>query len=278
MKRYGVLGYPIKHSLSPAMHNAAFKATGIEAVYEKFEIPPEDLGRFFAGLKNTNIYGLNVTIPYKERVLDFIQLDKKSLYLAKIKAVNTLVRKGEIWQGFNTDVPGFLRHLKELGFNPYGKKIAILGAGGAGRAVSYALASNGAKGIWLFDLDKTKALSVARMVKELFVNFYVDVVDTITDLDIPNKDALINATPLGLNPDDPSPVDKKMLHKDLFIYDLVYNPPETALLRMAKSIGASCSNGLGMLLYQGMLSWEYWTGKPAPEHIMQEALYNALGL
>ena len=142
MDIYGVIGWPIKHSLSPAMHNAAFKALGIDAEYRAFEVKPESLGDFFADIDSC-IKGLNVTIPHKEKALDFIQLDQESSYLRQIKAVNTLVRQDRIWKGFNTDIPGFSRHLKELRFDPKDKKIAILGAGGASRAVSYVLANQG---------------------------------------------------------------------------------------------------------------------------------------
>jgi shikimate dehydrogenase len=277
MDIYGVIGWPIKHSLSPAMHNAAFKEFGIDAEYRPFEVKPEGLEDFFADLDSC-IKGLNVTVPYKEKVLDFVQLDQESFYLRKIKAVNTLVRKDRIWKGFNTDIPGFSRHLKELRFDPKDKKIAILGAGGASRAVSYVLAEKSAQEISIFDIDKNKALGIADMLKELFDNFPVRVVNSIDELDISSKNALINATPVGLKESDPCLIDKKMIRKDLFVYDLIYNPAETKLLSLAKAAGARYSNGLDMLLYQGALSWEHWTGKKAPIETMRVALNNALSL
>ncbi|PIP68278.1 MAG: shikimate dehydrogenase [Candidatus Omnitrophica bacterium CG_4_9_14_0_2_um_filter_42_8] len=260
MNIYGVIGWPIKHSLSPAMHNAAFKALGIDAEYRTFEIKPEGLGDFFADIDSC-IKGLNVTIPHKEKVLDFIQLDQESFYLRQIKAVNTLVRQGKAWKGFNTDINGFSRHLKVLGFDPRGKKIAILGAGGASRAVSYELANKGAQEICIFDIDKDKASGVASMLKELFSNLPVKIANSVEELNILSKDALINATPIGLKESDPCLIDKKMIRKDLFVYDLIYNPAETKLLSLAKAAGASYSNGLGMLLYQGVLSLSKWTGR-----------------
>ncbi len=278
MNIYGVIGWPIKHSLSPAMHNAAFKKLGIDAGYKLFEVKPEELEYFLNALNNTDIQGLNITVPYKEKVLDFAQLDQESFYLRKIKAVNTLVRKDRIWKGFNTDIPGFSRHLKELRFDPKDKKIAILGAGGASRAVSYVLANKGAQEICIFDIDKNKALGIADMLKELFNNFPVRVVNSIDELDISSKNALINATPIGLKEGDPCLIDKKMIRKDLFVYDLIYNPAETKLLSLAKAAGARYSNGLDMLLYQGALSWEHWTGKKAPIEVMRNALKKALML
>ena len=272
MNIYGVIGWPIKHSLSPAMHNAAFKELGIDAEYRLFEVRPEELEDFLNGLNKTDIQGLNITVPYKEKVLDFAQLDKESFYLRQIKAINTLVRKGQDWKGFNTDIPGFSRHLKELRFDPKDKKIAILGAGGASRAVSYVLANKLAQEICIFDIDKNKALGIADMLKGLFKNFPVKIVNSIDELDISSKDALINATPVGLKEGDPCLIDKKMIRKDLFVYDLIYNPAETKLLSLAKASGARYSNGLDMLLYQGALSWEYWTGKNAPIEVMKKAL------
>jgi len=278
MDLYGIIGYPVKHSLSPLMHNAAFKELGIDAEYKKFEVRPEELEDFFDKLDQANIKGLNVTVPYKEKVLDFIKLDQKSFYLRNVKAVNTLVKTDQAWKGFNTDIPGFLKHLKELGFDAEDKKIAMLGAGGGSRAVSYALANKGAQSIDIFDIDKDKAQRLAEMLKSLFSGFLIKVVDNIDELDIPSKDALINATPIGLNKNDPCLVDKKMIHKDLFVYDLIYNPAETKLLSLAKAAGARYSNGLGMLLYQGVLSFTHWTSRKAEEviGIMRKTLDNAL--
>src|SRR3989338_5226048 len=276
MNIYGVIGWPIKHSLSPAMHNTAFKELGIDAEYRLFEVRPEELEDFLNGLNKTDIQGLNITVPYKEKVLDFAQLDKESFYLRQIKAINTLVRKGQDWKGFNTDIPGFSRHLKELRFDPKDKKIAILGAGGASRAVSYVLANKLAQEICIFDIDNNKALGIADMLKGLFKNFPVKIVNSIDELDISSKNALINTTPVGLKEGDPCLIDKKMIRKDLFVYDLIYNPAETKLLSLAKASGARYSNGLDMLLYQGALSLEHWTGKNAPIEVMKKALNTAI--
>ncbi len=274
-KIYGLIGFPVKHSLSAFMHNAAFKALGINAQYRLFEIKPEELEVFLGSLNKENIFGLNITVPYKERILDFITFDVDSFYLKKVRAVNTILNKGAVWKGFNTDIPGFSRHLKE-NFEPAGKRAAILGAGGAARAVAYVLADSKAKNISIFDIDKVKAQNVANMVKSSF-DFPIFAVDNIEGLEVLNKDLLINATPVGLNESDPLPVAEELLHKNLFVYDLIYNPAETKLLSLAKKIGAKTSNGLGMLLYQGMLSFEIWTGKKAPKEVMEGALLEAMG-
>lgn len=274
-KVYGVLGYPAKHSLSPAMHNAAFRALKINAEYKIFEVKPEDLDYFLHALSKENIHGLNVTIPYKERILNFLDLDKESFYLKQIKAVNTIALEHGIWKGFNTDIPGFLKDLKE-NIDPAHKSAAILGAGGAARAVTYALANSGAEEIFIYDIEKAKSQDVAKMIKNLFPNFNIVAVENIEQLNIQEKNLLINATPVGLKDTDPCLIKEGMLDKDLFVYDLIYNPKETKLLALAKEKGARISNGLGMLLYQGMLSFKIWTKKDAPEKIMREALKKEL--
>lgn len=275
-KIYGLIGYPVKHSLSPKMHNAAFQALNINAEYRLFEVKPEDLDYFLGSIDKNNIFGLNVTIPYKERILDFVRLDSESFYLRQIKAVNTIVKSDGIWKGFNTDIPGFQRDLKE-NIDPTNKRAAILGAGGAARAVAYVLANSGAKDIHIYDIDKTKSQNIVNMVKSLFSNYQIFAVENIEQLDIRNKDLLINATPVGLSETDPCLVKEEMLHKNLFVHDLIYNPSETKLLALAKKVGARTSNGLKMLLYQGTLSFKHWTGENAPQKIMWEALQKDLG-
>ena len=274
-KIYGVLGYPVKHSFSPAMHNAAFSALKINAKYESFEVKPGELGDFLKKSAGQDIFGLNITVPYKEKILDFASLDSESNYLNQIKAVNTIVKIDGNWKGFNTDIEGFSLHLKE-NFISFNKKAAILGAGGAARAVAYVLANSGAREIEIFDIDKNKSKDIACMIKSFFSDFKINAVDRMESLNIKNKDLLVNATPIGLKETDPCLVEEEMLHKDLFVYDLIYNPAETKLLALAKHIGAKTANGLGMLLYQGMLSFKIWTGQDAPQEVMRQALQGEL--
>jgi shikimate dehydrogenase len=270
-KIFGLIGYPVKHSLSSLMHNAAFKALGISAEYKLFEVKPEELGNFFNRLDQQNIYGFNVTIPHKEKVLEFIELDSESFYLREIKAVNTIVKKDNSWKGFNTDIPGFQKHLQGE-INPFDKRAAVLGAGGAARAVAYVLSSLKAKEIAIFDVDASKAQGVITMVKNLFPNFKIYATDKIEKLDLKEKDLLVNATPVGMKENDPCLITQEMLHRDLFVYDLIYNPARTKLLALAEKVGARNSNGLGMLLYQGVLSFRHFTGLEAPLGSMRKAL------
>ncbi len=274
-KIYGILGYPVRHSFSPAMHNAAFQAIGLGAEYKLFEKKPEEVEGFIKSLSAEGIFGLNVTIPYKEKVLSLVTLDKESFYLRQIKAINTVVREGDILKGFNTDIPGFQRHLKE-NIDPVNKKVALLGAGGAARAVLYVLAKSAAKEISVYDIDKNKTRDILAMIKGLFPAIIINSVDSVEQLDIKNKDLLINATPIGMKETDNCLINEDMMHRNLFVYDLIYNPSETKLLTLAKKAGAKTSNGLKMLLYQGMLSLKHWTGLEAPQDVMWQALQKEL--
>ncbi|MDD5347559.1 MAG: shikimate dehydrogenase [Candidatus Omnitrophica bacterium] len=270
-----MIGWPLGHSLSAAMHNAAFKALGVEAEYKLFPLRPEELNPFLENLDTSGIAGLNVTVPYKEKALKFVKLDKESAFLKTVGAINTMARKNNAWHGFNTDIPGFRRHLKEH-FEPRAKKAAILGCGGACRAVAFVLAQEEAAEIRLFDIEPEKPAGIVRMIKGLFPDRALSAVDSVEKLDIGGSDLLVNATPVGLKQDDPSLVPGSMLRPGQFVYDLIYNPRETKLLAAAQKAGAQTANGLGMLLYQGMYSFEIWTGRQAPEGVMREALDSAL--
>lgn len=274
-KIYGVLGYPAKQSLSPLMHNAAFKALGINAEYKIFEKSPQELENFLHTLAQQNIFGLNVTLPYKEKVIPF--LDKISDQVKLIGAVNTVKLSGAKLEGFNTDGEGFLRHLSgDLGFDPKDKNISIIGAGGAARAISAYLGIHQPRSISIFDADREKLLTLVSHLKTNFKKIGIKAADSIEELNIENSDLLINATPVGMKETDPLLVDEKLIHRGLLVYDLIYNPKETKLLKVAKGKGAEISNGLGMLLCQGMFSFEIWTGSKAPKEIMQKALLEAL--
>jgi len=274
-KIYGLIGYPVKHSFSPLMHNAAFRALKINAEYKLFPLKQQDLEGFLKNLSKNNIYGLNITIPYKEIVMPF--LNKVSCEAKLISAVNTIKVIDDKLGGFNTDGAGFLKHLtKDLGFSPRGKSIAIIGAGGASRAISVYLSYKKPNRISIYDIDKAKAKILVIHLKKHFKNIEFKQANSIEELNISSCNLLINATPIGMKKTDLCLVDEKFIHKNLLVYDLIYNPRETRLLEIAKGKGAEISNGLGMLLYQGMLSFEIWTGKGAPKEVMQKALLKAL--
>jgi len=268
-KLYGLVGFPIKHSLSPCMHNAALKALKIKAKYKLFELSAGQLDSFFTGLKKNNICGVNVTIPYKEKVLAY--LNARSFGVREIGAVNTVVVKNGSLKGFNTDFAGFSRHLKELKVNP--RKVALLGAGGAAKAICFALGKKkGVEEVCIYDIDAFKSLSLVNHFQSIFLEIKFSAVARVEDLNLNAKDLLINASPVGMQPLDPCLIDERKLHKNIFVYDLIYNPAETKLLAAAKKMGVRYANGLGMLLYQGVLAFEHFTGHKAPVEVMRRAL------
>jgi shikimate dehydrogenase len=271
-KLYGLVGFPIKHSLSPCMHNAAFAALKIKARYELFERQPDQLEHFLKDLKKRNICGFNVTIPYKEKILSYLNLGVKSLGVRMIGAVNTVVieSSGRL-KGFNTDYPGFSRHLKELKVEP--RKVALIGAGGAAKAVCFVLAKTyKVEEICVYDIDNYKSLGLVSRFKDTFDQTKFSVVARVDELNLPDKDLLVNTSPVGMRPDDHCLVAAKAMHPKLFVYDVIYNPGETKLIGQAKQAGCRCSNGLGMLLYQGVLAFGHLTGKEAPIEVMRAAL------
>ena len=271
-KVYGLVGFPIQHSFSPCMHNAAFSALKIKSKYKLFELQPDQLVGFLNSLKKENICGFNITIPYKEKILSYLNLGVKSFGVRMIGAVNTVVieSSGRL-KGFNTDYPGFSRHLKELKVKP--RKVALIGSGGAAKAVCFVLANTyKVKEICIYDIDNYKSLRLVSRFKDAFNQTKFSVVARIEELDLLNKDLLVNASPVGMRPNDPCLVEAKVMHPGLFVYDVIYNPTETKLIGQAKQAGCRCSNGLGMLLYQGVLAFGHFTGKKAPIKVMRTAL------
>ena len=266
---YGLVGYPLGHSLSPVMHNTAFKALDVDAVYTLFPMKQEELQRFFKALKekDSHIFGLNVTVPHKEHVIPF--LDGMDPFATKVGAVNTVVITPERKLiGFNTDGPGFLTHLAEEGFNPKGKRIAILGAGGASRAlISVLCLSDSPHSIKVYDVDHERANVLIQDLSVRMDTRCVQVVKSIDDLDIELSDLLVNATPIGMKLSDPCLISEELLHAHLMVYDLVYNPAETKLLAMARAKGAKTVNGLKMLFYQGVLAFQHWAEMELSEKI-----------
>ena len=273
MKIFGLIGFPLSHSLSPQIHNAAFSALGLDAQYKLFPLKENELGDFLKDLRDKKIYGLNVTIPYKEKVIAY--LDELSSEATLIGAVNTIKVKNEKLFGFNTDGQGFMMHLKgELGFNPRDKQVIILGAGGAAKAVGTYLAKEFPQSIFIYDLIYEKADGLAKHLKRVFFEVEILAFQSVEEVNraLPHCNLLINATPTGLKLTDKSIIKEEFLHSGLFVYDLIYNPAETMLLKLAQAVGARISNGLGMLLQQAAASFKIWTGLDAPIEVMQKAL------
>ncbi|MFH0840339.1 MAG: shikimate dehydrogenase [Candidatus Omnitrophota bacterium] len=270
---YGIIGYPAHHTFSPAMHNAAFQSLGINAAYVAFEVKPKDLGSAMQCLKVLGIRGLNVTIPYKEAVLKYIDDVEKEAAL--IGAVNTIAFKDGKSKGFNTDGKGFVKSLQEeFGILPKDKRFFIIGAGGASRAISFSLALSGAGRIVLVDDVAKKAITLAKAVSRHTSCEAVALKKenkAVKEM-VLNSDVLVNATPCGMKASDQKVMDPDFIYKGLLVYDVIYNPRTTTLLRDARNRGAVTANGMGMLLSQGTLAFTIWTGKKAPIHVMKKAL------
>ena len=268
---FGIFGHPVEHSFSPGMHNAAFAAIGLDGCYVPFAVHPDDLGNAVKAIVPLGLCGLNITIPHKEKVILF--LDDLTDDARLIGAVNTIEVRDKKLIGHNTDGKGFLRSLREeTGFRPKGKTVLMVGSGGAARAVCFELALAGAGDILLHDIDRDKAGKLGHDIRSATATRV-----TVTDASslrtlAPDADCLINATPLGLKKSDPLPLSRDLMRKGQLVCDLVYNPPDTRLLRTAQSRGAKTLRGIGMLLYQGVIAFEIWTGKKAPVSVMKKAL------
>ena len=275
---YGLIGHPVEHSLSPAMQNAAFAAAKIDAEYKLFNVAPDNLEVFLRDLVKNNIAGANVTIPHKVKAKEYIEkngvLDK---YAERLGAVNTIkVEDGKL-KGFNTDGPGFYRSLVEdLKFEPEGKTVFVLGAGGAARAIIMYL-GNGPKKIYVDDIEACMTEEIKKHYEKYYDRHKLEVVKKGAVKDALNSaDLLIQATPIGMDSRDPPPIDIELLHPGLRVYDLVYNNPMTKLVEGATKKKLHATTGLGMLLYQGAMAFELWTGKKAPVDVMKKALKGAL--
>jgi shikimate dehydrogenase len=268
----GVIGDPIEHTMSPVMHNATFKLLGLDYVYVPFMVKAEELGKAITGMRAFNIRGLNVTIPHKVAVLQF--LDRLDPLAKKIGAVNTIVNDDGILTGYNTDATGFMQALLDKGIKPQGKYVVILGAGGASRAISFILADSGARLLilnrrleldWAKELASRISLTFNKEVKVLELNR-----DNLRET-LEKADILVNATSVGMSPDsDRTLVDTGLLRSSLIVFDIVYNPIKTRLLREAEAAGVKTIGGLDMLAWQGALAFEKWTGQKAPVELMKK--------
>jgi len=267
----GIFGYPIEHSLSPLMHNAAFKALGLDYVYVAVKVAPEDLAAAIKAIRALDLAGVNITTPHKEAVIPL--LDDLSPEAKSIGAVNTIMNCGGRLIGDNTDGKGFIKSLVEDNkIKLKGKKVVLVGAGGAGRSIGVSLLKNSIQALYLYDIAEHKRNSLAVDLRSISP---ANKVKTIDQAELPQaiKEAniLINATPIGMRSTDPSVVDPMLLTKNLFVYDIIYNC-ETALLKAAKRKKIKCANGMGMLVNQGAISFELWTGKKAPTAVMRKAI------
>ena len=279
MKQVGLIGYPVAHSRSPQMHNAAFRELNFDAVYALWETPPGMLAQRVASLRAPDMPGANVTIPYKEDVVPL--LDECDTLATRIGAVNTIVNRDGKLVGYNTDAPGLVRALAECPGSPFdarGKEIVILGTGGAARAAAVAMLDAGARFISILGRDWARIDALLHHLHSSAAKKFMHGAlfgSAATNESLKRSDLVVNATSVGLIVSNGPPlIDVNLLRVGSLVMDMVFNAGLTPLLQAAQAHGCFVMDGLSMLLYQGTLAFELWTGKDAPVEVMR----NALGL
>lgn len=261
-----VIGDPVRHSLSPAIHNAAFEATGLDWLYVALPVAAGSAPRALDAMRTLGISGLNVTMPHKDAIAAAV--DVQTPAVAKLGACNCVFRHGDQLVGDNTDGDGFVTALRlESGADPAGMRVAVLGAGGAARAIIDALARHGAARIDIINRTAPRANAAALLS---------DIAVVGSSADLHHADLIVNATSVGMGDDGSSPVDPTVLCSEQIIADIVYNPFQTPLLSAAQAAGATTVGGLGMLVHQAAASFERFTGVTAPIEAMTTAATNAL--
>jgi shikimate dehydrogenase len=266
-----LIGNPVEHSISPLMFNKAFEFLSLDFAYVAFRVEEKELKRAINGIRAFNVRGTNVTIPHKINVMKF--LDKIDKLASEIGAVNTILNENGNLVGFNTDGEGAIKALKENNCEIRGRKVIIIGAGGAGRAVSYFIMKEFPEKLVIFNRTEEKAFKLAQSLKRKFELSIEAFPLALTHLkrEIENADILINCTSVGMFPNAGiSIVPKELLRKDLTVMDIVYNPIETKLLSDAKDVGAKVISGVDMLVHQAALSFKLWTGEEAPIGLMRK--------
>ena len=281
----GVIGYPLKHSVSPDFQQAALDYYKLDIRYEAWEVKAADLSSAINRLRQPQNLGANITVPYKETTLRLI--DEVDDFASLVGAVNTVVNRHGKLLGFNTDAYGFLKALRDdANFEPENKRAVILGAGGAARAVGFALLEEKLSSLIIANRTLAKAESLAGLLAKHAANNKISAEiaavpwqsSKVTKA-VENCQLIVNCTSLGMRGssyEEESPLASDLIPKDALVYDLVYNPSETPLLRMAQKAGASTIGGLSMLVYQGAASFKLWTGREAPLDIMFSAAKQAL--
>jgi shikimate dehydrogenase len=277
-KIVGLIGYPVEHSKSPMMHNAAFQFLGLDFMYLLFSVKPTYLKDAVMGLRALNMVGANVTIPYKEEVMKY--LDEITPEAELIGAVNTIHNQEGKLIGYNTDGQGFLTSLLVDGrVELEGQRVLLIGAGGAGKAIAVKLAERGVERLIITDKIVEKAEALVERLQQNIPDCPVYVIspeDKEFATAVLEGTLLINATPIGMKEGDPCVIAPDYLHKGLFVYDVIYNR-ETPLIQKAKKKGLKTLDGMGMLIHQGAMAFEIWTGQKAPIEVMRNRILEQAG-
>ena len=263
MKKYFVIGNPIDHSLSPKLHNFWIKKNNIDAIYNKKKLQENDIENFINKIKIGNITGLNVTVPFKKKVIPY--LDKLSPEAEQTQSVNTIILKNKSLIGYNTDIGGFTRALKNLNFDLKGKKVFILGAGGVVPSIIFALNKMETSEVIISNRTRKKAEELKLQFRNIKIEDWGNIC---------NFDLIINATSLGLNNEDIN-LDFSKIGSNKLFYDVIYNPIETNFLKKGKKLGNQTENGKLMFIYQAAEAFELWHGiKPEVDNNVLEMLEN----
>ena len=273
--RVGIIGYPIRHSISPIFQQAALDHCGLDATYQAWEVEPGSLADFIVNLRSRDTLGCNVTVPHKEAVM--AHLDHVDAWAQEAGAVNTVVHRDDALRGYNTDGVGFMRALEDRGgFVSEGKRTLVIGAGGSAKAVALSLARGKVASITVANRTLDRARRLAGLVTDQGVQSKAIDMEPgpVLAEAVSDSDLVVNCTTLGMRhglAEESSPIPGEYISPASLVYDLVYNPPETPLLREASRAGARVLGGLAMLVYQGAASFELWTGKEAPLDVMMRA-------
>ncbi len=267
MDVYGLVGNPVGHSVSPPMHEAAYAELGMDASYVAFEPPVDEISAAIDGAETLGVAGLNVTIPFKQDVLELVDPNPLAERIGAVNTVDFRAAGGPV--GYNTDAIGITRSFEHHGVDLDDKKAVVVGAGGAGRAAAFALSDAGCE-VHIANRTVDKAIDLASEVSHASGGS----LGTL-DSQLPEASVLLNATSVGMESDD-TPVDSELLHDDLTVLDAVYAPLETRLLRDAREVGADTIDGAWMLLFQGVEAFELWTDRDAPVDAMNRALRETL--
>jgi len=268
----GIIGWPVSHSLSPVMHNALYDAMDLNWRYMALPVHPARIAEAVAGIRALGLAGVNVTIPHKETAMP--HLDELTPAARAIGAVNTIIAEGDRLIGDNTDVSGFLKALDQAGVPLAGRQALILGAGGAARAAAWGLLTRDTQ-VLLLTRTPARAHRLAEDMRQSVAGAHIAVAAQTPR----SVDLVVNCTPVGMPPQDSqSPLPAGLtLNAKTAVMDMIYRPLETMLLRQAREAGAICVSGLDMLVYQGVIAFERWTGETPPVDIMRTACLQALG-
>lgn len=274
---YGIIGWPVRHSLSPVMQNAAFSAAGIDAVYVPFPVTPEQLPHAVQGLRALHVCGINVTIPHKTAIMPL--LDELDPAARAAGAVNVVLNRDGRLVGYNTDGEGLIRSLeKDLGCRPTGRRVVLVGAGGAARGALAAFCRAGVAAVAVLNRTARAAHEMIALFQQEYPQIAFSVIDgqTASAEFWSRQELVIQATSLGMHGEKIAGLDLASLPPTARVYDMVYAPPETPLLTAARALGLKAENGLGMLVAQGELAFALWNGTPPPENAMRDALIRHL--